>query len=281
MGDENNALNTHLRVYLISLVSLLFAFLIIYLPSQMLVHIVASFFDIPTKFHRFQLIFPILDHSFLWTQTSVSLIYSSTPFVAMVSIIVARLIFFRKHITLSYSANLLLIWLNALGVHYFFGALFVGIPLVKDFGYVPDWLYFPDWLRIALIILSALVMLANGIVIRRQVETLMFDERQQRRPYYSFLFKWYTVFAPALTLMIIFIVTGLPNNTLFMRLFWLMLILQFVAVFPFHFIYAPLLHSVKTVKFSYKFLLLFICMSLFLLLWRAIHFKVFPINSVQ
>ncbi|HOK50712.1 MAG: hypothetical protein WHT29_11135 [Bacteroidales bacterium] len=277
MVNENTSKNLHLKVFFASGISFFLALLIIYLPSQMLVHGVASFFNIPTKFHRFQLIFPILDHSFLWTQLSVSSIYSATPLVALIAFLTARIIFFRKHITLSYSSSLLLIWLNALGIHFFFGALMVGIPLVKDFGYVPDWLYFPEWIRIFLVVFSALVLLLNGIVIRRQVETLMYSERQQQRPYYSFLFKWYAIYAPAIVFVFLFIVLGFPNNTLFMRLFWLMFLLQLIGVFPFKFIYAPLLHSEDTVKISGKYVILLVILLSMLILWRTIHLKLFPL----
>ncbi|MGC8803122.1 MAG: hypothetical protein ACP5PS_05045 [Bacteroidales bacterium] len=277
MANESTSVNPAIRVYLASLITFLLAFLVIYLPSQLLVHVVASMFDIPTRFHRFQLIFPILDHSFLWTQLSVSCIYSATPFVALITFIVARIIFFRKHITLSYSTSLLLIWLNALGIHFFFGALIIGIPLVKDFGYVPDWLYFPDWIRVLLVIFSTLVLLLNGIVIRRQVETLMYAERQQQRPYYSFLFKWHAIYLPAFTWLFLFIVAGFPNNTLFMRLFWIIFILQLIAVFPFRFIYAPLLHSETSVKISGKFVILMLTLFLLLIIWRIRHLQIFPL----
>jgi len=277
MANENASVKLSLRVYFSSLVAFILAFLIIYLPAQVLVHTVASFFNISTRFHRFQLIFPILDHSFLWTQMSVSFIYSSTPFVALITFIVARIVFFRKHMELSFPASLLFIWLNALGIHFFFGALMVGIPLVKDFGYVPDWLYFPEGIRIALIIFSGMVLLLNGVVVRRQVETLMYAEKQQQRPYYSFLFKWYAIFSPAITWIFLFIVLGFPSNTLFMRLFWLMFILQLVAVFPFRFIYAPLLHSETSVKISGKYAILALTLFLLLLLWRIVHLKLFPL----
>lgn len=281
MTSENPSGKHAIRVYFASLMTFFLAFLIIFIPSQLLVHGVASFFNIPTRFHRFQLIFPILDHSFLWTQLSVTCIYSATPLVALITFITARIIFFRKHITLSYLASFLLIWLNALGIHFFFGALLVGIPLVKDFGYVPDWLYFPDWIRVSLIILSVLVLLFNGIVVRRQAETLMYTERQLQRPYYSFLFKWYAIFAPAITWILLFIVLGFPNNTLFMRLFWLVFIIQLAAVFPFRFIYAPLIHNETSVKISGKYVILLLSLLLLLILWRIFHLQLFPLPPAQ
>jgi hypothetical protein len=244
------------------------------------VHIVATLCNIPTVFHRFQLVFPILDHSALWTQVSVSLIYSATPFIALVAFITSRFVFFYRHINLSFSSNLLLIWINAIGVHFFFGSLMVGIPLVKDFGYVPDWLYFPEWTRIALIILSGILLLSNGVVIRRQIETLMFTEQQQQRPYYSFLFKWYSVFAPVLTLIFCFVLFGLPNNTLFMRLFWVMFILQMIAVVPFRFIYAPLLYNESNVQFSRRNLILLVLLFMLLIVWRMVHLKIFPLPQL-
>jgi len=280
MANENASVKLSLRVYFSSLVAFILAFLIIYLPAQVLVHTIASFFNIPTRFHRFQLIFPILDHSFLWTQLSVSCIYSATPLVALITFVVARIVFFRKHMTLSFPANLLLIWLNALGIHFFFGALLVGIPLVRDFGYVPDWLYFPEWIRNALIIFSAIVLLVNGVVVRRQVEALMYSEKQQQRPYYSFLFKWYAIFSPAITWIFLFILLGFPNNSLYMRLFWLIFLLQLVAVFPFRFIYAPLLYSETSVKISGKNVIFVLILFLLLVLWRTVHLKIFPLPLV-
>jgi hypothetical protein len=273
--------NKSVLLFSLSIITFLLAFFTVYLPSQLLVHFTSTLiFHIPTQFQRFQLIFPILDHSYLWTQLSVSIIYSITPFWSLIMLITARISFLKNNIKNSFATNLYLIWLNAIGVQFFFGALAVGIPLIKDFGYLPDWLYFPSWINVSLIVFSFVVLLANGVVIRHQVEFLMYNEQQQQRPYYSFVFKWYTILAPALLLILIFIIAGFPNNTLYMRLFWCIFIMQLISVIPFRFIYAPVIQSEEEIFIPRSFVLLLILMILFLISWKFTHSLLFPITRI-
>ncbi len=262
-----------------SIVAFILAFFIIYIPSQFIVHWVAHFFNIPTQFERFKLIFPILNHSYLWTQYSVVSIYATTPVFAFLIAIFSRILFLRKHLNFAFSKNLLLIWLNAIGIHFFFGSLMVGIPIVQDFGYVPDWLYFPEWIKYGLIILSFLVLLKNGSFIRHAIEILYFDERQLHRPYYSLLFKWYIIFGPAVLVIFSFIILGFPTNTLFMRLFFITFFVQLIAVIPFHTLYKPIENIQPNITFDR--LLFFVSLFFFILLilWKLFHNVIFPIPT--
>lgn len=274
--DENKLLKL---LFVNSLVAFYLAFLFIFIFSQILIHFTASFFHIPTQFNRFQLIFPILDHSYLWTQLSVSVIYSVTPIFSFIIAIVARIIFLRRHTRFSISKNVLLIWLNAHGFNFFFGALVVGIPIVQDFGYIPDWLYFPEWIKFGLITLSLIILLHNGKFIRHALELFYFDEKQQNKPYYSFLFKWYIAIAPALVSLTVLIIFGLPTHTLYMRLFLAIFIIQLFAVIPFYTVYKPIEIETNQIYFDRKMVFLLLLLIVILYIWKQWHITIFPIPA--
>lgn len=276
----NNVIKTQLFTFYNSSIAFLLAFFIVYIPSQFFVFWVAYAFDIPAIFERFKLIFPILDHSYLWTQLSVTFIYLVTPLWATIVTLASRIMFYRYYLDNTFTQNLILIWLSAWGMHFIFGALVVGIPIVKDVGYIPDWLYFPDWLKYAILVFSIFILAINGVILRHQIETLMYDENQQQRPFYSLKFKSIVAIFPALFVLISFIILGFPTNNLFMQLFILLMIFQLFMIVPFKIIYVPLIYNARTIFFEYRYLIYLVLIVLLFIFWKIFHQKIFPIVRI-
>jgi len=267
--NENNKILLILSIN--SIISFVLSFLIIFIPSQVVVLIVAGLFEIPTKFEYFKLIFPIPDHSYLWTQLSVSVIYAVTPLIGLIVALFSRWYFNRYGIKKSVPLRLLLIWLYIHGMNFIFGALIIGIPLIKDVGFIPDWLYFPDIIDVLIISFSFIVLIYNGVFINYSIQTLAFDESFNHRPYYSLLFKWYLLFMPFLVSILFFNIFNFPNNTPFIRLLLSAIIIQFITVFPYRTVYFKVDENIKNIDISWKYLFLLVMVFILFVIWRYLH----------
>jgi hypothetical protein len=247
------------------------AYLSIFIPTQILVYFVARGFNIPTKFNYFKLIFPIADHSFLWTQLSVSAIYAASPLVALFSIVFVLRYYLKHAGKRGTVTNLYFIWLYAHCVNIFFGGLLIGIPLIKDFGYLPNWLYASNDTIVYLILISALFLLVNGIFLRKAFTSLCFDEKFFNSPYHSLVFKAYIAFFPALTCMFFFIVFNFPDDTIFTKLLHVIVLVQLCTVVPHTSMHIPILDRFRNFSLSYKSVFTIIILLMLFTSWKLIH----------
>jgi hypothetical protein len=267
----NGTQNKLLVVYANSSIAYVLAFLSIFIPTQVLIHFVAGGFDIPTKFNYFKLIFPIADHSFLWTQLSVSCIYAASPFLALICAFIVFRIHIKKSGNIGQFSNLYLIWLYAHCINIFFGGLLIGIPLIKDFGYLPNWLYASSETEVYLILVGALGLLVNGILLRKAFNTICFNEKYFSSPYHSLVFKSMVAFFPAISGIVLFIIFKFPDNTVFTKLLHLTVLIQLCSVAPYTSVHIPISEQLKNFKFSYKPVIILIVIFGLFTAWKNIH----------
>lgn len=247
------------------------AYLVVLIPSQLITHLVASGFDIPTKFSLFKIIFPIPDHSYLWQPNSVAAIYIATPvFVLLLAIFIARyyVLFSSKN---GINTNLFLIWIYAHCINIFFGGLTIGIPLIKGFGYVPHWLYASQELTFVFLLFSLLILFGNGYLLKAPFSALFYDKKFSNSPFHSFIFKIFVVFVPFIIANILFALFHFPDGTIYERLVGFTMVIQLIGVLPFSPIYMPEDYVVKKVHFSYKSVLILVLVFLSFVIWRIIH----------
>lgn len=254
-----------------SFIQFVLAYLIVLIPTQLVTHFVALYFDIPTKFTFFKLSFPIPDHSYLWTSNSVAAIYVTGPVIALFIAFFAIRYFMLFAAKKSIQTNLLFIWIYAHCMNVFFGGLTIGIPLIKGFGYVPSWLYASNELTFILILLSLLVLFGNGFILRGPFISLYYNNRYFNSPFHSLIFKIFIVFIPFIAANVLFYLMKFPDNSIYERLTGLTMIVQLVGIIPYTPVYQPEEFEFKPVKFAYKWLLILIVLFMLFVLWRTIH----------
>jgi len=263
--------NKLLVLYANSSFAYVIAFLSIFIPTQVLVHFVARGFDIPTKFNYYKLIFPIADHSILWTQLSVSCIYAASPLLALIVAFIVFKLLISKSGLISQFSNLFLIWLYAHCINIFFGGLLIGIPLIKDFGYLPNWLYATSETAVYLILIGALGLLVNGILLRKAFNSICFDEKYFKSPYHSFVFKSIIALFPAITGIVIFILFKFPDNAVFTKLLNSTILIQLCSVVPFTSIHIPISEQFRNFRFSYKPVVILVLLFGLFTTWKIVH----------
>ena len=262
-----------------SFILYILAYFLVHIPAQFFTYLIASVFDVPTKFSYFKLGFPIPDHSYLWTSDSVAAIYITAPIIALfIAIFVARyyVLFSAKK---SINFNLLLIWIYAHCINLFFGGLTIGIPLIKGFGYVPNWLYASDELSFFFILISLLILFGNGFILKTSFSSFYFDHQYFNSPFHSLLFKIFVAFVPFVMANIFFFLIQFPDNSIYERLIGVTMIIQLIGILPFSPVYQPVEFDFKPVSFVYKGLLLLIVIFLALFLWKTMHNQFFYKNA--
>lgn len=262
------------KLYILTANSTIFyilAYLAIHIPSQILTHFVARGFDIPTKFNYLKLVFPIPDHSQLWSANSVSAIYAATPVFALVlAIFIAR--YYVLHSSKKgINTNLFLIWTFAHCINIFFGGLAIGIPLIKGFGYVPNWLYASDELTFVFLVVSLLILFGNGFILKSPFTALYYNQKYFNSPFHSFVFKVFIVFIPFFAANLLFLLFNFPDSSAYERLVGITMFIQLIGILPYSPTYTPEEQGIKNVSFSKKGLLMLIAVLFSLLLWIGIH----------
>jgi hypothetical protein len=235
-----------------SFVLFILAFFIVFIPAQILTHLVASAYNIPAEFHYFKIIFLVPDYSYLWTQSSVVSIYLTTPAFSLLVAFVSFRYYQANILKLGVNSLLLLFWIYAHCINLFFGGLAIGIPLMKGFGYVPHWLYVSNEVQFVLIVLAIIVLFANGLLLKRFVTLMYFNKKFTNSPFYSLVFKVFIVFVPFFLANIFFTVFKIPDPTLFERLVGFIMLVQLLAIVPFNPVYFSDDFIEPVIHLSYK-----------------------------
>ena len=223
-------------LYLNSTILYLAAFLVVHISAQLLACITAEcLFDIPTIFHHLKIICNIPDilGVHFWTVKAILGFYSVVPiFCFILCFFLIRSLIKNK----SKQRNLyklFTLWCYIHAMNLIFGALIVGIPIMKGFGFVPGYLYIPKPTENFLIIISILLLIGNGIFLNRQFGNLAYNNNILIEKYTHILFKLVLVLMPYITVSLIFFIFGLPDDTTYENLLLLTTLLQIIPIIPF------------------------------------------------
>jgi hypothetical protein len=164
---RNNAPKRRL-LYLISINSTVFfllAYFCLFLISQVVTVITASFFHYPTIAYYYEIFFNINPEA--WYPDSVKTIFSSGPLVSFVIGISFLTIYSNLH-DLTGPYKLFFLWGFLHGVNMLFGALLVGTLFETGIGHVISWMYVTDTGKVLYSIISVFLLVIAGLISTRQ-----------------------------------------------------------------------------------------------------------------
>ena len=217
---------------------------VLYLTAFLLVHIIGQLFacltaecifDTPTIFHHIKIIcnIPDLLGEHFWTVKSILGFYSAIPlFCAILCIFLIRKIIKNKSQQKNFY-NLFILWCYIHAMNLIFGALIIGIFIMKGFGFVPGYLYLPKPTTTFLIILSILLLIGNGLFLNRKFGELAYNNNILIEKYTHVSFKLVLVLLPYMSVNLFFYIFGLPDDTTYENLLLLTPLLQIIPVIPF------------------------------------------------
>jgi hypothetical protein len=263
------------NIFFNSLILYLLSYLVIFIPSQFLTSIVARAFSIPTIFKEYKIGFTILDHDNLWTQDSIIGVYITSPLLAFLTGF-----FFLRYLSIKFSiakSNMYLfsIWLYMHCFNMFFGGLAIGIPLIKGFGFVPIWLFAPFSVSFGLIIISFIVLFANGLLLKKYFMTMADSEYYLNKPLGSLQFKTAIAFLPCLIGNLFFYLLRFPDSSLYERLLLLTQFCQLVTIYSYRYYHFMTPEKKIKVLFSKKAFAALAGLVMLFLIWRHFHNYIF------
>ncbi|MFH1296048.1 MAG: hypothetical protein ABIJ04_02095 [Bacteroidota bacterium] len=149
-----------------STVLFLIAYLLIFSLTSIVTAISASVFDISTEVFYGQILF--LVRSYDWTSDAVKGIFSTGPILALLFGILLWILYTRVAEETGI-LKLLVVWMTAQCVVFFFGDMMMGALFSKGFGYVIMYLYFMDTGKMIITLFALVAMFTLGLLVARQL----------------------------------------------------------------------------------------------------------------
>jgi hypothetical protein len=143
----------------------LLSYLSLFLFSQVVTVIAASYFKYPTIVHYYEIYFNISPEA--WYHDSVRTIFSSGPMVNFV-VGVCFLIIFSNIRELTGPFKLFFLWGFLHAVNMLFGALLIGTLFETGVGHVISWMYIMDTGKVLYSIVSIFLLVIAGLLATRQ-----------------------------------------------------------------------------------------------------------------
>ncbi len=140
------------------------AYLFLFLVSQAVTVLTASFFDYPTIVYYYEIYFNISPEA--WYHDSVKTIFSSGPLVNM-AIGISFLIIYHNIRELPGMFKLFFLWGFLHAVNMLFGAMLVGTLFETGVGHVISWMYVMDTGKLMYSIVSIFVLVMAGLMTTR------------------------------------------------------------------------------------------------------------------
>ena len=147
-----------------STVLFLLSYLSLFLVSQAITVVAASFFDYPTHVYYYEIYFNISPES--WYHDSVKTIFSAGPLVNFV-IGITFLIIYSNIREWTGPFKLFFLWGFLHAVNMLFGAMLVGTLFETGVGHVISWMYIMDTGRVLYSIISIFLLVIAGLLATR------------------------------------------------------------------------------------------------------------------
>jgi hypothetical protein len=148
-----------------STVLFILAYLFLFLVSQAITVIAASFFNYPTTVYYYEIYFNIDPET--WYHDSVKTIFSAGPLVNFV-VGITFLIIYTNVREASGPFKLFFLWAFLHSVNMLFGALLVGTLFETGVGHVISWMYIMDTGKVLYSIISIFFLVIAGIISTKQ-----------------------------------------------------------------------------------------------------------------
>lgn len=149
-----------------STILFLIAYILIFVLTSTVTAISASTFNIPSELTYSEIIFYVRSQD--WASDSVKTIFSTGPIVALLTGILLWMLYTRVSEETGI-LKLLVVWMIAQCIVFFFGDMMMGAIFDKGFGYVVMYLYFMDTGKMIITIIAMVAMLLSGLVAGKQL----------------------------------------------------------------------------------------------------------------
>ncbi|MFC2101373.1 hypothetical protein ACFLS7_00085 [Bacteroidota bacterium] len=153
-----------LVIILNSTVLFLIAYILIFSLTSLFTGISASVFDIPTRVYYNQILFFIASND--WTSDAVKAIFSTGPILSLIMGILLWILYSKVNEETGI-LKLLVAWMMAHCIVFFFGDIMMGALFTKGFGYVIMYLYFMDTGKMILTLFAFTAMFTLGLFMAR------------------------------------------------------------------------------------------------------------------
>jgi len=149
-----------------STVLFLIAYILVFSLTSLVTAISASAYDISSELFYNQVLFYI--RSYDWTSDAVKGIFSTGPILALLSGILLWILYTRVAEETGI-LKLLVVWMTAQCIVFFFGEMMMGALFSKGFGYVIMYLYFMDTGKMIITLFALSAMFTLGLLMARQL----------------------------------------------------------------------------------------------------------------
>jgi len=149
-----------------STVLFLIAYILVFSLISFITVLSASAFDISSEIQYNQILFYI--RSYDWTSDAVKAIFSTGPILALLSGTLLWILY-TKVAEETGILKLLVVWMTAQCVIFFFGDMMIGALFSKGFGYVIMYLYFMDTGKMIITLFALSAMFTLGLMMARQL----------------------------------------------------------------------------------------------------------------
>lgn len=149
-----------------STVLFLIAYMLVFSVTSIVTAISATVFGITTKIQYNEILFYI--RSYDWTSDAVKAIFSTGPIMALI-LGTLLWILYTKVSEETGILKLLVAWMTAHCILFFFGDVMMGALFSKGFGYVIMYLYFMDTGKMIITLFAVSVMFTLGLLMTRQL----------------------------------------------------------------------------------------------------------------
>jgi len=211
----------HLDNFQASLAMFLSMAFLVYLPNQLATKLIASTFNIPTRFDFFRINFLIPDNSPLWTSESIITVYLAGPLISLAFGLYFKYLHFR-HTKRPGKLKLFFLWGWVHGYLQFFGSIIVGTLVLDGLGFVIEWMYIPLIVKLILVLLSLLTLLRLGMVANMEFLRIAPNHSMLKKP---FKLKFFAAVVPSIVGLVIFFIIKFPDNSIYSVLINLLVLL--------------------------------------------------------
>ena len=159
LGDQN-----YVYILVNSTVLFLFAYLFVYLLTQLAVVAAAATFNIDTVLYYYDVDFLIRARE--WLPDAVKVVYSSGPFAALIIAILSFIVY--AHMTEENTVvRLFILWVFCHAFIHFFGEMLMGSLIGGGIGYVVMFLYFTDTSKMVFSVFDFVFIIFTGFAMSR------------------------------------------------------------------------------------------------------------------
>jgi len=214
------------NIYLIinSLILLIAAFIVAYLPFQFFTYFLARFFDISTEFDGYKIKYLVSESSSLWNNISIITIFGFPPLFSLLLANVTRR-YYKRMKRRKGNTKLFLIWLSLIFDNMFWGAIIAGIATSSGFAYFLNWIYIPKVIQIIIAVLGSILFITLSDFLRvsflQTAPQRAFINSENQKGY-----KIKIIFIPLFLALLLLSLVEFPDNS------WHEIILRLTIFFP-------------------------------------------------